>query len=239
MKSIKIAVITDVHANLIALKEVLDIILNQKYDYIFNLGDSIAIGPYPKETIDLLLSHNIIMLLGNHEYYYLNDKEKIKQIVGEGEYNHQLWVKSVLGTEYKSIIERFPLKLEKAFFENDVEFQHYPINISKEFKPVCNEPTPKALNKLFNEPKNKLILYGHHHKYNDTFNYIQKTRFVNPGSLGCSRDNYARYCAVEFYKEGYNISIHKVEYDKQKVIKAMFERKVPEREFVCKNFYGC
>ena len=51
----KIAVISDIHANLIALKAVLEDIKNNSCDKIFVLGDLAMAGPQPKETIDFVM----------------------------------------------------------------------------------------------------------------------------------------------------------------------------------------
>jgi hypothetical protein len=52
----KIAVMTDVHANLPALQAALSTIEQEGYDLLVHTGDAIAIGPYPAETLDVLLS---------------------------------------------------------------------------------------------------------------------------------------------------------------------------------------
>jgi predicted phosphodiesterase len=68
----KIAVITDAHANLPALKAALSSIKEEGCEKIYHVGDAIAIGPYPAETVDLIFeTKNIKCVVGNHELYYL------------------------------------------------------------------------------------------------------------------------------------------------------------------------
>ena len=50
----KIAVLTDVHGNLPALQATLRGIRREGCDAIFHTGDSIGIGPYPAECLDLI-----------------------------------------------------------------------------------------------------------------------------------------------------------------------------------------
>jgi protein phosphatase len=52
----KIAVMTDVHANLPALAAALDAIRREGCEALFHTGDAIGIGPYPAECLDLLLN---------------------------------------------------------------------------------------------------------------------------------------------------------------------------------------
>ena len=64
----RVVVITDVHANLPALKAVLESIRVEGYDALVHTGDAIAIGPYPAECLDLLLGvPNIRFVMGNHD----------------------------------------------------------------------------------------------------------------------------------------------------------------------------
>lgn len=241
-KPIKIAVMNDAHGNLPALKQVLNDIKRERCAVTYHLGDSIAIGPYPKETVDLLIENNVIMLMGNHEQYYLSDQDRLKSFLPEYELKHQIWIKSKLGMEYKDRLKDLPYFIKENFYGIEVLLQHYPLNPDiinkKRFKPICKEQTPIKLTELFKERNERLIFYGHHHPYNDCMINESGRRFINPGSLGCSHDNFARYCIAEFFSEGYNVYFKKVEYNKELTINEMKNRKVPEREFICKAFYG-
>ena len=63
----KLAILSDIHGNLLALQAVLADVALQDVDQILNLGD-IASGPLqPAETLDLLMTHNFLTIAGNHE----------------------------------------------------------------------------------------------------------------------------------------------------------------------------
>ncbi|GAB4053049.1 metallophosphoesterase family protein [Spirosoma litoris] len=64
---LKIAILSDVHGNLPALKAVLDDIDTQGVDQIFCLGDLVDFAPWPNKVIDLLRKNRIPSLLGNHD----------------------------------------------------------------------------------------------------------------------------------------------------------------------------
>lgn len=67
-----IAFISDLHANLAALKAVLaDIDGLGKVERIFCLGDVIGYGPQPLECLELAASRTKLMLMGNHEHAVL------------------------------------------------------------------------------------------------------------------------------------------------------------------------
>ena len=61
----KIAIISDVHGNLVALKQVLDDIKSQKIKHISCLGDLVAKGSQPKETIELIKKECEVVIKGN------------------------------------------------------------------------------------------------------------------------------------------------------------------------------
>ena|ERR1035437_3422020 len=63
----RIALISDIHANALALRAVLADIKNIGVDQVFNLGD-ILYGPlWPRETFDLLQTINAITIQGNQD----------------------------------------------------------------------------------------------------------------------------------------------------------------------------
>jgi predicted phosphodiesterase len=89
--AMKIAVIADAHANLPALEAALKAIGEEKCDAIFHVGDAIAIGPYPAECVDLLLSTpNLKSVTGNHEQYYVKGIPTPRpKWMSDGEVEHQ------------------------------------------------------------------------------------------------------------------------------------------------------
>ena len=64
----KIALISDIHSNLEALKAVLKEIKKYKTKKIFCLGDVVGYGANPNECIDLVKKNKIISIMGNHDY---------------------------------------------------------------------------------------------------------------------------------------------------------------------------
>ena len=63
----KIAIISDVHANLFALQAVTKDIVEQKVDGIYSLGDVVGYGPNPAECFELISKYAKANIKGNHE----------------------------------------------------------------------------------------------------------------------------------------------------------------------------
>jgi len=63
----KLAIISDIHANFEAFQEVLTDIAAQELDQILCLGDNIGYGPEPEAVVSLLRGREIPSTMGNHE----------------------------------------------------------------------------------------------------------------------------------------------------------------------------
>jgi len=70
----RIAVISDIHANLEAFTQCLEDIEYSRVDKIVNLGDAIGYGPQPEEVLNLLEKRCISNILGNHELAVLDER---------------------------------------------------------------------------------------------------------------------------------------------------------------------
>ena len=63
----RVAVISDIHANLHALEAVLEAIDADPPDALWCLGDLVGYGPRPNEVIELVRERAAINLVGNHD----------------------------------------------------------------------------------------------------------------------------------------------------------------------------
>jgi len=65
----KIAIVSDLHGNKFALEVFLNYLeVNFPVDAILNLGDTVAIGPHPKEVLEITLNDpRFINVLGNND----------------------------------------------------------------------------------------------------------------------------------------------------------------------------
>ena len=70
----KIAIISDIHGNLEALKATFEDIKKKQVDKIICLGDTIAKGTHPKECIRLIKEKCDIVIQGNTDQYFSNMK---------------------------------------------------------------------------------------------------------------------------------------------------------------------
>ncbi|HRJ40863.1 MAG: metallophosphoesterase [Caldilineaceae bacterium] len=103
----RVLIISDIHANFIALESVLAA-AQGKYDAVWCLGDVVGYGPMPNECcqlVDELADHRVI---GNHDWAVLGrpgiDVDDFNPMAREA----VLWTRSVLTAPNRSLLENFP-----------------------------------------------------------------------------------------------------------------------------------
>lgn len=75
----RIALISDIHGNLISLEAVLADIDREEADQIICLGDVATIGPQPREVVAKLKASGLTGITGNHESYLLNPVRSMRK----------------------------------------------------------------------------------------------------------------------------------------------------------------
>ena len=243
------ALITDIHGNIEALDAVLNDIEKQNVDCIYCLGDTIDIGPNSKECIDRLIDNNIKMILGNHELYMLNGIEIKPRSVSKNEKEHIKWVKSSLTVKELDFIKNCPKYYEIEIDNKKIMLCHYLMKDKNADQPFEPDFLKKNLDLWikYNDP-NIIYVIGHLHNYFDVNEVegISNNRLESTGeltnielvsSLGCSKDEYARYAIMEI-DDSIKFERIKVKYDRDKFVNKITNIDFPDKEGILKYFYG-
>ncbi len=235
----RLVVLTDSHGNLPAVRAVLREIRRVGYDAIVHTGDAIGIGPYPAESLDLLLNTpRFYPLMGNHELWFAQNlvAHPPPGVHPEG-LAHRRWVDGALDPALREVVARWPYSLLRTFHGLRIYFAHYAfLPGSWDFYPVLFPPTAEGLDRLFGRCSADLVFYGHHHPPSDL---TGRARYVNPGSLGVSREPLARYVVLEVGEDGrYTLEKRAVPYDNRSVLRELTRREVPARDFIYRVFFG-
>jgi putative phosphoesterase len=236
----KIGIISDIHGNLPALKVILDKLEKEQCDFIYCLGDTIAIGPFSKECIELLLTlPNIKFVMGNHEEYFVKGISKVtSESMSEGEEQHQIWIARSLNDEIKENLCRFPYLIEETIEGTNVAFMHYALNNkedNKTFMSIEKNVTGDSMDNLFKEVNAEVIFFGHEH---NASNMIGEKHYINVGSSGCTKGDSTHCTIVEFEENSYDIKVYEIKYEKDKVLRELYKSEIPEREIISKIFFG-
>ena len=230
----KIGIISDIHGNDVAFKETLDR-LKDKVDSIICLGDMIGIGPNGNDVLNIARSlKNFQTVLGNHERYYLYGFNNPLSCTQQ---DHQDWIKSQISLENGEYIKQIPVNIEIEHNGKKILFTHYAKREGKGlfFEYIVKDPDYDSLDYLFRNYDADIIFYGHEHIASI---FEGNRKFINPGSLGCPhpKKNFSRYGILELGDE-IKYEQFEFEYDSSKVAKDIFEKEMPNGEFIASNFY--
>jgi predicted phosphodiesterase len=112
---LRIAIVSDIHANLTAFRAVLDHAKDGgAVDKLWCMGDTVGYGPHPNECIAELRSHNNETVAGNHD---LAACEKM----GTEEFNEAAataakWTEDQLSKDARAYLENLPMTVEDGDF---------------------------------------------------------------------------------------------------------------------------
>ena len=107
----KIAVVSDIHANLAALQAVLaDIDRVAPNAAIWHTGDIVGYNAEPNEVVALLRERGAVGVMGNHDLAVLGGD--VIETFNEGAHAAALWTRDVLTAESRSWLRALPKVLE-------------------------------------------------------------------------------------------------------------------------------
>ncbi len=186
----KIAIISDIHGNLEALKTTLKDIKKRQVDKIICLGDIIAKGTHPKECIELIKENCEIVIQGNCDKHFAAEHKDIKQFP-EKEQKRIEWNQKLLTKEDREYLLNLPFTFEFYMSGSLVRLFHATNKVNN--KAVLNVDTIQTKYSMFLPTENTIsqktadvIIYGHiHHPYMDK---IYNKTIINIGSVGNSFD---------------------------------------------------
>jgi len=234
----KIAVISDIHGNAAAFREVLKDMEGTGASTVYCLGDNIGYGPEPEEVIKLLKKNDIPSVIGNHELAISRPEflewfnpiarvslEKTRELLSPG------------ALEY---IEELPFFLT----EHNCRFVHgFPPDSATEY--LFEVPGQRVLNTL-DHLQEQLCFIGHTHELllvshnggdifkrplrQETITLDPGSKYIiNVGSVGQPRDgtNFAKY--VIFDDKAFELEVRFVAYNVTETIDKIFQTGLPEQ----------
>lgn len=185
----KVAIISDIHGNLEALKTVLNDIKKRDINKIFCIGDIIAKGTHMHECIELIKNNCEIVIKGNCDEYFTSEIDLSNK--PQLEINRILWNKSKITEEDKEYLRSLPYCYEFYMSGRLVRLIHaHPEKISLK---IGNIDKVENLYQLFLPSDNTIsqsladiVVYGHIHT--QCMHKIYNRVILNTGSVGNSID---------------------------------------------------
>src|SRR5690242_6816110 len=214
----RIAIISDIHGNQVALEAVLDDFYRQPpVDHLVIAGDLCLNGPCPREVIEIIRGLNCAVLQGNVDY------EVVTQAPDKGakKRNTAAWTREQIGPGGIDYLASLTLshRIENPEGSDLLVVHANPLNLEDAIFPYAPDSTLEHLLGGLEDDGIGAVAFGHLH-----IAYTRKWRnlfLVDVGSCGLPRDEDLRasYAILSWQARSWVAEIRRVAYDVQAVVK--------------------
>lgn len=234
----RLAIISDIHANLEAFEEVLKHISGQSVDRIICLGDIVGYNADPSACIALCKEYNIFCLMGNHDAAVCGK-------VSLNDFNSNAasairWTRTQLSKEELLFLNELP-----QFHRDDNKYLLVHGSLMDPdrylfFKRDAEEDF-MVMQRFF--PGVSLVFFGHSHQRR-IFTYCNETvtsgvpesftlepehlYLINPGSVGQPRDNNPMASYLIYDEDRRHVAFYHVPYDVEKTASKIMKVGLPK-----------
>jgi putative phosphoesterase len=220
----RIAVIGDIHANLPALRAVIDDVARIGADAMYCVGDVVGRGPHPNEVVEELRRLEIPTVQGNWDEAIGMDREQTgaawATAEAEAEGNAAMrWAADRLTEDNKAWLRQLPQTMRLTLAGRSVYLFHgSPL---KENEYLWSSRPSRVLARIASDEADDLFCFGHTHE--SFHRVVGQAHFVACGSVGCGTDGdaRARYAVVYIGEPDIAVGFRSVDYDHVSVVRDM------------------
>ena len=185
MKSVKIAIISDIHANLEALYSFIKYIDKEQIGVVLNLGDFISNGPNPCEVFDTIMSDKRFINIRGYDENSIFNETEIDEGIGQGR-----WLKEKLGAARLN-------QLKDISSTQEVEIEGVKMILCHHNGWSSVEQLTAHSKELKYEKYNFLMCGGTHQQELSTGRgKYPKIKVIDPGTLGRREDKKAYFATI-------------------------------------------
>lgn len=232
----KIAIFSDVHANLPALEAVLNDIEKRRISEIYCLGDLVDFAPWGNEVIDLIKTNRIFCLMGNHDERIVFDtpvipleKHSVEETVARIKAIN--YSKKTITKENKNFLSNLPFSLNLNYKIGSKHWQLLLVHATKESNDtyLYEDGSDEVFKDMLDDVD--AVVMGHTH-ISFVKNFGEKWA-INCGSVGRSKEanRLASYVILTLTENQIIPEVVQIPYEIGSVIKAIEESEIP-------NFYA-
>jgi putative phosphoesterase len=224
-----IALISDIHGNLPALRAVLKDAKRAKAKQVWCLGDVVGYIPFPNECIALLQEEASGSIVGNYDQKVIHFQQKKsgwKTSKKQAKFDAFEWNHQHLNPRSQKYLRSLPQDLRRKTGIFKILLTHgSPQSIDE---PVLPETPQERLVELGQIAQADIILIGHTHRFMNR--KVGNQWFINPGSVGLpvKNDLRASYALLDIAKDKINVTERKIQYDITKVVEGLQEANLPD-----------
>lgn len=248
----RIALLSDIHGNPIALDAVLaDIEVQGGVDTYWILGDFSALGYDPVGVLERVTRlPNVFFSRGNHDRYTVTG-ERPGPTLEQAQANPKLvrllftmaanlaWTQGhILASGWWSWFEQLPLELRLTLPDGTRMLGVHSAPGTDDGPGIIPLMSDDEVRQLLAPAEADLVIVGHTHVLLDRT--IDQVRVFNLGSISNPMQPRveASYAILEADTNGYNLQLRTVDYDRQKVIEEIQRVKHPTADFLIKFIRG-
>ncbi len=234
----RVALISDVHGNLVSFDAVLEDIEQQNVNEIVFLGDIATLGPYPREVIARLKALGCPCITGNHETYLFKPGLGHDYMRGTQWFTDTLtWCRGQLSPEdYKFLATFEPIM--KFSLAEDVSLICFHGSPRSNVENILATTPPEQLQEMLGGYSATIMAGGHTHV--QMMRQYKGLMIVNAGSVGMSFEEmpftgagptvmpWAEYAIVSAEDGVASVELRRVMVDVQKVREAALASRMPE-----------
>jgi putative phosphoesterase len=216
----RVAVITDIHANLPALEAALERIEQLGIERVLCGGDLVGYGPHPNEVCALIQERGIPTIYGNYDHAIARDLEDCGCAYitpHDRELGQQSveWTLAHTDQRSKDFMRGLPFDLRFAVGERAVHLVHGSPRKVNEY--LFEDKPARLYERLAAAEEADVLVFGHTHK--PWVHEYGGVLFVNCGSVGKPKDGDPRgaFAVLESDGDPVRVTIERVEYDAEAV----------------------
>ncbi len=218
----RIALISDIHANTYALKAVLADAQQRGIDRYAFLGDTVYFGLYPSQVCDLVLDLDpLVLIKGNTD----ENIEELDQIVPSSIFEEHLlniaqFTYQDLNEQQRDVVRKAPISVTKNIHGHDIIFCHgSPYSFTEQLLP--DAATKTSIAEKVGSEQAELILCGHTHLPGDFT--VEGMRVINPGAVGYSfnGDTSAHYAILDISSSTISCTHYHIPWDSTRYIQEL------------------
>ncbi|MGL4612014.1 MAG: metallophosphoesterase family protein [Trueperaceae bacterium] len=212
LRGVILGIISDVHANVVALEAAIGALKEKGATTIICLGDLVGYGPSPNETIDLIRQENVMCSLGAADERIAFDFARDK-VPRQGVADQTLeWTRTVIEPRHVEFLRTLPIQQRINTPAGKMRFFHGSPDSTGEKTNLNQDPI--RLGKLLDQQRAVILACGGTHV--PMVRKLNTGIIINPGSVGLSLNGEpgADYVLIKFATDGKaEVEMDKVEYD--------------------------
>lgn len=218
----RIAVLGDIHANLPALRAVLDDTHQIGCDAIWSVGDVVGRGPHPNEVVSELEREAILTVQGNWDEAIAMERESpgcswpdaAAEHAGQASFQ---WTLQAMSEDRRAWLRKLPATHRLAIEGRSALIFHGTPLRQTEY--LWHDRPSRHFARIAEDEADDLFAFGHTHE--SFHRALMGSHFVAAGSVGCSADAvpHARYAVVYMTAGDLVVGFRNVAYDHESVVR--------------------